>query len=133
VRFDLKPSVTRDYQLAFKYGGTTAVVGPAARLTVVPRVITARARYDLRRGDVFRFSGTVAPRLRGERVELYTDRGGGWRPVRLQPTVALVDGRSWTSRRFGTPVRETYHLRAHLARTRTHAEAWSRIVTVTIR
>ena len=44
-----------------------------------------------------------------------------------------MDGRTWQSRKFGTPVAETYHLRAHLKRTSTHAEAWSRIVTVTIR
>ncbi len=102
-------------------------------MTVVPAITTAKASYAVRRGGVFRFSGTVSPRLRGERVELFTDRGGSWRPVSLQPTVALVDGRSWQSRRFGTPVAETYRLRAHLKRTNTHAEAWSRIVTVTIR
>ena len=118
---------------------TSSTAGPPSRLApvdqvvVVPRITTSRSRYDLRRGDVFRFSGTVAPQLRGERVELFTDRGGGWRPVSLQRSVALRDGRTWTSRQFGTPNAETYRLRAHLPRTRTHAEAWSRIVTVTIR
>ena len=87
----------------------------------------------LRRGAVFRFSGSVTPKLSGERVELFTDRGGSWRPVSLQRSVALRKGRSWTSRAFGTPKAETYHLRAHLRRTRQHAEAWSRIVTVKIR
>ena len=99
----------------------------------MPRITTARSRYDLRTGAVFRFSGSVSPQLSGERVELFTDRGGSWRPVSLQRSVALRDGRTWTSRQFGTPKAETYHLRAHLPRTRTHAEAWSRIVTVTIR
>jgi hypothetical protein len=51
----------------------------------------------------------------------------------MQGSVKLRDGRTWTSRRFGTPKAETYHLRAHLPRTRAHAEAWSRVVTVTIR
>ena len=133
VRFDLKPTLTHDYALEFKYGGTTTRLAPVSQVTVVPTVTTAKASYAVRRGGVFRFSGTVSPRLRGERVELFTDRGGSWRPVSLQPTVALVDGRTWQSRRFGTPVAETYHLRAHLKRTNTHAEAWSRIVTVTIR
>jgi hypothetical protein len=133
VRFDLKPSLTHDYQLAFKYGGATALLAPVAQVAVAPRITTAKKRYDLRRGAVFRFSGTVAPRLRGEKVELYTDRGGSWRPVSLQRTVSLVDGRTWQSRRFGTPVAETYRLRAHLPRTNAHAESWSRIVTVTIR
>ena len=133
VRLVLKPTLTRDYALEFKYGGSITRLAPVSRVTVVPRVTPAKARYVLRRGGVFRFSGTVAPRLRGERVELFTDRGGSWRPVSLQRTVALVDGRTWQSRKFGTPVAETYRLRAHLPRTRTHAEAWSRIVTVTIR
>ena len=133
VRFDLKPKLTHDYLLEFEYGGSTTRLAPVSQVAVVPKVTTARASYTVRRGGVFRFSGTVSPRLRGERVELYTDRGGSWRPVSLQRTVALADGRTWQSRQFGTPIAETYHLRAHLPRTRTHAEAWSRIVTVTIR
>jgi hypothetical protein len=103
------------------------------QVTAVPRLTPARKRYDLRVGGVFRFSGSVSPQLKGERVELLTDRGGGWRPVSLQPSVALRDGRTWQSRQFGTPIAETYHLRAHLARTARHAEAWSAIVTVSIR
>ena len=99
-------------------------------MTAVPRVTAARKHYDLRVGDVFRFSGSVSPQLTDERVELLTDRGGGWRPVALQPSVALSSGHTWTSRKFGTPKAETYHLRAHLARTARHAEAWSGIVIV---
>ncbi len=98
-----------------------------------PRITTARSRYDLRTGDVFRFSGTVAPVLHGERVELLTNRGGGWRPVSGSAKVKLRKGHTWTSRAFGTPKAETYKLRAHLATTARHGEAWSRIVTVTIR
>ena len=87
------------------------------QVVAVPRINTARSRYDLRTGAVFRFSGSVAPQLSGERVELFTDRGGSWRPVSLQHSVALQNGHSWTSRPFGTPKAETYHLRAHLPRT----------------
>ncbi len=133
VTLDLSPSLSHEYRLQFTYGGTTVDLAPLAKVTAVPRITTARSRYGLRRGAVFRFSGSVAPKLGRERVELYTDRGGSWRPVSLQRSVALAKGRTWTSRRFGTPKRETYHLRAHLKRTRTHAEAWSRIVTVAIR
>jgi photosystem II stability/assembly factor-like uncharacterized protein len=132
LTFAIKPSLTHDYQLQLKYGGTTTVLAPATRVIVAPRVTTTRSRYDLSVGAVFRFSGVVAPKLGGERVELFTDRGGGWRPVSLQRSVSLRDGRHWTSRRFGTPKAETYHLRAHLPRTRAHGEAWSRIVTVAI-
>jgi len=133
LTFTLGPTLTHDYELDFEYGGTTAQLAPAAQVVAVPRITTARSRYDLRVGAVFRFSGSVAPQLRGARVELYTDRGGSWRPVSLQHSVALQNGHSWTSRAFGTPMAETYHLRAHLAATAEHAEAWSRIVTVAIR
>jgi len=132
LTFGLNPSLTHDYQLQFEYAGTTTPLAAISRVVVEPRVTTARSRYDLRVGAVFRFSGSVAPRLRRESVELFTDRGGSWRPVSLQHSVALHDGRTWTSRKFGTPKAETYHLRAHLPGTRVHAESWSRIVTVAI-
>ena len=130
VPFDLSPSLTHDYQLAFQYGGTTVRLAPddAGRRRAEDHDCALALRPARRR--VFRFSGSVAPQLSGERVELFTDRGGSWRPVSLQHSVALQNGRSWTSRPFGTPKAETYHLRAHLRRTRAHAEAWSRIVTV---
>ena len=133
VQFYLSPSLTHDYRLEFQYGGTTVRLAADAQVVAVPKVTTARSRYTLRRGAVFRFSGSVTPKLSGERVELFTDRGGRWRPVSLQRSVALRKGRLWTSRAFGAPKAETYHLRAHLRRTRQHAEAWSRIVTVKIR
>jgi len=133
AQFDLSLSLTHDYRLEFQYGGTTVRLAADAQVVAVPKVTTTRSRYDLRKGSVFRFSGSVAPQLGGERVELFTDRGGSWRPVSLQRSVALRNGHSWTSRPFGTPKAETYHLRAHLPRTRQHAAAWSRIVTVAIR
>ena len=133
LTLDLSPSLTHDYQLLFEYAGTTTPLTAVAQVVVAPKVNTAKSRYDLRAGAVFRFSGSVAPQLPGERVELFTDRGGSWRPVSLQRSVALQKGRTWTSRAFGTPKAETYHLRAHLPATRAHAEAWSRIVTVVIR
>ena len=129
----LRPSLTHEYALDFRYGGTTVPLAPLAKVVVVPRIASSRSRYDLRVGDVYRFSGTVAPRLPGERVQLFTDRGGSWRPVSAQSSVMLADGRTWTSRRFGTPVAETYRLRAHLAATNAHAEVWSRAVTVVVR
>ena len=132
LTFTLRPSLTHQYALQFQYGATTSVLAPVARLVVVPKVTTSRSRYDLRRGSVYRFSGAVSPRLSGERVELFTDRGGRWRPVSLQRSVKLRYGRKWRSRKFGTPKAETYHLRAHLPRTAAHAEAWSRVVTVAI-
>jgi photosystem II stability/assembly factor-like uncharacterized protein len=133
VAFDASPTLTRDYRLEFTYGGATAKVSPVTTIAVAPRIRTARSRYSLRTGTVFRFSGTVAPSMRGERIQLLTDRGGGWRPVSGQSKVRLRNGRSWSSRSFGTPVAETYRLRAYLPATSKHAAAYSRIVKVTIR
>ena len=133
LSFLLNPSLTHEYRLEFKYGEATVELSPAAQVTVVPRIGTTRSRLELRVGDVYRFSGSVTPTLPGEGVGLFTDRGGGWRPVSMQGSVKLRDGRAWTSRRFGTPKAETYRLRAHLPQTNAHAEAWSRAVTVVIR
>ena len=133
LSFLLSPSRTHEYRLEFQYGKATVELAPAVKVVVTPKIFTARSRLDLRVGDVYRFAGSVAPRLRGARVGLFTDRGGSWRPVSLQRSVKLQAGRTWTSRRFGTPKAERYHLRAHLPGTSAHAAAWSRIVTVTIR
>ena len=133
VSFKLKPSLTHEYSLSFRYGSTTVELTPPVTLVVAPQIKTSRARYDLRRGQIFRFSGSVGPKLSGESVQLYTDRGGKWRPVSLQRSVKLRDGRTWVSRQFGTPKAEKYHLRAHMKSTKKHAAAWSRIVTVSIR
>ena len=132
LSFLLDPSLTHDYLLEFKYGGATVELAPPAQVVVEPKLGTARARLVLRVGDVYRFSGSVTPNLAGETLGLFTDRGGRWRPVSLQGSVKLKDGRTWRSRPFGTPKAETYRLRAHLPGTRAHAEAWSRTVTVTI-
>ena len=133
VSFLLKPTLTHEYRLEFKYGEATTELAAATTVVVTPKVSTARSSLTLRRGDVYRFSGSVTPTLAGETVSLFTDRGGGWRPVSLQGSVRLEKGRTWTSRQFGTPKAETYHLRARLSATRIHGEAWSRVVTVTIR
>ena len=133
LSFLLKPSLTHEYLLAFKYGEATIALAPAAEVVVTPKITTTRATFKLRVGDVYRFSGSVTPALPGSKVGLFTDRGGSWRPVSLQGSLTLHGGRTWKSRRFGTPKAETYHLRAHLPATATHGEAWSRVVTVTIR
>jgi hypothetical protein len=127
------PSLNQEYTLAFEYGGAVAPLSEAVKVVVAPKVGTSRSRYDLRVGSVYRFSGTVTPKLSGERIELFTDRGGSWRPVSRQPSVEVRDGGTWTSRAFGTPMAETYRLRAHIKATARHGEAWSRIVTVSVR
>jgi len=96
LSFLLNPSLTHEYRLEFQYGKATVELAPAVKVVVTPKIFTARSRLDLRVGDVYRFAGSVAPRLRGARVGLFTDRGGSWRPVSLQGSVKLRDGRTWT-------------------------------------
>jgi hypothetical protein len=98
-----------------------------------PRVTPARTRYTLRVGDVYRFRGTVSPALPGEKVILFTDRGGKWRRLDGGSAVMLREGRTWSSRLLGTPRAEKYRLRARIAGTKRHTEAWSPIVTVIVR
>ena len=133
LSFSVNPSLTQEYRLDFKYGEAIVELAPAVTVVVTPKIGTTRSRLKLRVGDVYRVSGSVTPALPGERVGLLTDRGGSWRPVSVQGSVKLQGGRTWTSRRFGAPKAETYHLRAHLPATRTHGESWGRIVTITIR
>ena len=61
ARFDLRPTLTHDYALEFKYGGTTTRLAPVSQVTVVPKITDRQGAYDVRRGGVFRFSGTVSP------------------------------------------------------------------------
>lgn len=130
---DLRPRLTSEYRLAFAYGGRATTLTDTSRVVVDPRLTPDKLTYDLRRGRIYRFTGRVFPALPGERVQLYTDRGGGWHRIDLGGVVKLRDGVRWVSRRFGTPKAETYHLKARMTATRRHGEAWSPVVTVRIR
>ena len=130
----VSPTLNNSYRLSFVYGGRSSVVSGATTVVKVrPKLTPERLTYRLSRGTAYRFRGTVYPRLAGEQMQLYTDRGGGWHRIDIGGTVRLSKGGTWTSRLFGTPVRETYHLRARVKATARHAEAWSPVVTVTIR
>jgi photosystem II stability/assembly factor-like uncharacterized protein len=132
--FPLRPLLTTDYRLRFAYGGTRTVVGATVRVTVRPRLSPDKLKIAVSRGGVYRFAGNVYPGLRGEKVQLYTDRQGGWHRLKLGADVRLTsDGKRWVSRAFGAPVRESYHLRAFVAKTARHAGAWSPVVTVVVK
>jgi hypothetical protein len=133
VRIRLTPSFTTEYRLRFRYGGAWTTLATSVPVEVRPRIIPQSRRYTLHRGDVYRFSGTITPTLRGERMKLLTDRGGSWRSISRSGAVRIGSDGKWTSRRFGTPKAEMYHLRAYIGRTRAHGEAWSPVVTVVIR
>lgn len=127
------PTLTNDFRLRFAYGTGSAIVSTTRRVTVAPRLTPDALRITVRRGTTYRFKGTVYPALRGEKVRLYTDRGGGWHQIELGGVVKLADGTRWTSRAFGTPIRETYHLRARIDATSRHAMARSPVVTVVVK
>lgn len=133
VEFGFTPVLTTDYRLRFVYGGLSRIVSPTSRVTVKPRLTPEKLRIAVSRGAAYRFKGKVYPALRGEKVRLYTDRGGKWHQIGIGGVVKLRDGVRWTSRLFGTPVRETYHLRARIDATTRHGASWSPIVTVVVR
>lgn len=133
LRLTLRPSLTSEYRVRFRYGGTWATLSSSAPVEVRPKVTPSHRRYVLNRGAVYHFSGTVTPALGGERVKLFTDRGGSWRGIAGNGSAQIGSGGRWTSRVFGTPKAETYHLRAYVGHTRAHGAAWSAVVTVVIR
>ena len=47
--------------------------------------------------------------------------------------VNLASGTTFTTRRFGTPVRETYHLKILMRADSRHVSGWSPRITVTVR
>ena len=127
------PVLTTKYRLRFTYGGTGPLVSPTRTVTVRPKLTPDKLRIAVSRGAAYRFKGKVFPTLRGEKVRLYTDRGGKWHQIPIGGVVKLRDGTRWTSRLFGTPKRETYHLRARIDSTTRHGSSWSPIVTVVVR
>jgi hypothetical protein len=132
LAYTLRPTLTHEYRLQFKYGGAYVTLAPTAKVVVKPKISTSTSRLYLRVGAVYRLTGSVRPTLPGGKVAIYTDRGGKWRPVSHGGWAKLKNGRTWASRRFGTPKAETYHLRARMPATRTHGSSWSRVVTVAI-
>jgi hypothetical protein len=100
------------------------------------RVSTTSIR--LARASTYRVSGSVAPRKVGGGVEVWTDRAGNnklgsWHRITVGGYVNLVNGTSFTTRSFGTPVRETYHLKIRMAGDSQHLQGWSPRITVTVR
>ena len=71
-------------------------------------------------------------------VEVWTDRAGNrklgpWHRISQGGYVNLVNGTTFTTRRFGTPVRETYHLKILMRADSQHLSGWSPRITVTVR
>ena len=86
LRFDLKPALSHDYRLDFKYGGTRHAAH--SRAPGDRRAQAHRRALALRPARAGPCSGSPDRSRRSSRASAwscFTDRGGGWRPVSLQP------------------------------------------------
>ena len=112
-----------------------ALTAASAAMTVGvrPEIILSRTSLRLRRGAVYRLSGQVWPARPGGKVTIWTNRGGAWHRIASGGVVGLVGGSTFATRRFGTPVRQSYELQVRLAANASHLAAKSAMVKVTIR
>jgi photosystem II stability/assembly factor-like uncharacterized protein len=132
------PVVTSVYRLRFLFAGRTAATGQEIRVGVRNKVKVSSASISLSLGKVYRVSGSVSPAKSGGVVEVWTDRAGNhklgsWHRISQGGYVDLVKGTTFTTRSFGTPVRETYHLKILMRADTGHLNGWSPVITVTVR
>jgi photosystem II stability/assembly factor-like uncharacterized protein len=136
------PAVNTLYRLRFLFAGKTAAVWPApgreVRVGVRHKVGVSSTSITVRRGTVYQVSGSVFPTKIGGVVEVWTDRAGNrklgpWHRILVGGYVPLANGSTYATRRFGTPVTETYHLKVRMAGDAHHLVGWSPRVTVTVR
>ena len=129
---DDEPLSTTSYRLRFVFAGHLAA-SATVTIGVRPEISLARTSLRLRRGAVYRLSGQVWPAEPGAEVTIWTDRGGRWHRIASGGVVRLVGGSSFATRRFGTPVRQSYELQVRLAANAAHLAAKSALVKVTVR
>ena len=129
---DDEPLSTTSYRLRFVFAGHLAA-SATVTVGVRPEISFARTSLRLRRGAVYRLSGQVWPAEPGAEVTIWTNRGGRWHRIASGGVVRLVGGSSFATRRFGTPVRQSYELQVRLAANAAHLAAKSALVKVTVR
>ena len=128
-----EPLLTTSYRLRFLYHGQTTAVSRTVKVGVRPRIAVAHKTLRLRRGAVYQVTGTVFPAHPGAALTVWTDRGGRWHKIGLGGKIRLDAASAFHTRRFGTPYRETYHLRVRMAADSRHLSAASPRVTVIVR
>jgi len=128
-----EPLSTTQYRLRFVFAGHTAATSATVTVGVRPEVTVARRSLTLRKGAVYRLTGQVFPAQSGQKVQIWTNRGGAWHRLKLGGTVSLVGGSTFTTRRFGTPKRETYKLQVRMAAGAGSLAGASALVKVTVR
>jgi photosystem II stability/assembly factor-like uncharacterized protein len=127
------PLATTSYRVRFIYGGATGATSAAAQVGVRPRIALQRWTFNISKGDIYRVTGRVLPPHPGGQVQVWTDRGGKWHKIALGGDLRLAGGTSFSTRLFGTPIRESYHLQIRMDADAGHLAGRSRIVQVTIR
>ena len=132
------PITNTTYRLRFMFAGTTAAKGTGVPVGVRHKVRVSSTSITLGRASVYSVSGSVAPAKTGGVVEVWSDRAGNrklgaWHRISQGGYVNLANGTTFTTRRFGAPVRETYHLKILMRIDSQHLSGWSPRITVTVR
>jgi photosystem II stability/assembly factor-like uncharacterized protein len=132
-----KPTVNTSYRLRFVYAGDVGALSSARTAGVRHKVSVRTTSFRLHVGNVYRVRGTVSPAKPGGVVEVWTDRAGNhklgaWHRIGLGGYVKLTNGTTFITRKFGTPVRETYHLKVFMRADSQHVGGWSPRITVTV-
>ena len=96
-------------------------------ITVASTVAAACAKGRLPRAR------TVSPVEPGRSVTIWTNRGGGWHKVSDGGVFTLSRGLTFTTRQFGTPLRESYDLQVRLPASGAYLAANSPLIHVTVR
>jgi hypothetical protein len=133
------PSSNTSYRLRFSFAGAAAATGPKVSVGVRHKVSVTSTAYRPELHEVFRVRGSVTPIApSGRSVEVWTDRAGdhrlgAWHRIDVGWMAPLTNGSTFVTRKFGTPVRETYHLRIRMAADEGHLAGRSPQITVTVR
>jgi hypothetical protein len=130
---DHTPPATSQYRLRFVYAGHSAVTSAAYTVHVRPIITVPSTSLVERKGVAYRLRGHVSPVERGRKVTVWTNRGGGWHKVASGAVFTLSRGLSFTTRQFGTPLRESYELQVRLPASGAYLAANSALIHVTVR
>jgi hypothetical protein len=130
---DHAPPATSQYRLRFVYAGRSAATSGAVTVRVRPVISVSSTSLRERKGVAYRLRGSVSPVERGRKVTIWTNRGGGWHKVASGAVFTLAHGSSFTTRQFGTPLRESYELQVRLAGSSAYLAARSALSHVTVR
>jgi hypothetical protein len=133
------PTMNTTYRVRFFFAGKPAATSSQARVGVRRKVTVSATSLSRRLHQTYRVRGSVAPKApAGRYVTVWTDRVanhrlGKWHRISLGGIVRLVNGQTFTTRLFGTPVRETYHLQIRIPADKRHLAGRSALITVTVR